>query len=58
MKSFSCGAVVPNCTATFTGETEGDILTQVAEHARRDHGMSSVPAEVADQVRMNIRDAR
>jgi predicted small metal-binding protein len=58
MKSFSCGAVVPNCTASFTGETEGDILTQVAEHARRDHGLDTVPAEVVEQVRMNIRDVR
>jgi predicted small metal-binding protein len=55
MKSFSCGAVVPNCTAKFTGETEDDILTQVAEHARRDHGMDSVPGEVVEQVRANIR---
>ena len=56
MKSFSCGAVVPNCTAKFTGDTEGDILTQVAEHARRDHGMDVVPAEVVEQVRANIRN--
>jgi predicted small metal-binding protein len=58
MKSFSCGAVVPNCTATFTGDSEGDILAQVAEHARRDHGMATVPADVVDQVRSHIRDAR
>ena len=55
MKSFSCGAVVPNCTATFTGDSESDILSQVAEHARRDHGMETVPAEVVDQVRAKIR---
>lgn len=54
MKSFSCGAVVPNCTAKFTGENEGDILAQVAEHARHDHGMSSVPDEVVEQVRSHI----
>jgi predicted small metal-binding protein len=58
MKSFSCGAVVPNCTATFTGATEDDILGQVAEHARRDHGMESVPAGVVEQVRAHIRDSR
>lgn len=57
MKAFSCGAVVPNCTATFTGDSEGAILTQVAEHARRDHGMDVVPAEVVEQVRANIRNA-
>ena len=56
MKSFACGAVVPNCTASFTGETEGDILAQVAEHARVDHGMTDVPTEVVAQVRAHITD--
>lgn len=56
MKSFSCGAVVPNCTAKFNGETDEEILSQVAEHARRDHGMTEVPAEVVAQVRANIQE--
>jgi predicted small metal-binding protein len=56
MKSFSCGAVVPNCTASFTGESEGDILAQVAEHARVDHGMTDIPESVVAQVRSHIKD--
>lgn len=56
MKQFSCGAVVPGCTATFTGETEEDVLGQVAVHAREDHGMDEVPAEVVAQVREQIAD--
>jgi predicted small metal-binding protein len=56
MKSFSCGAVVPSCTARFNGETDEEILGKVAEHARRDHGMAEVPAEVVEQVRANIRE--
>lgn len=54
MKSFACGAVVPDCVATFDAETENEILALVAEHARRDHGMESVPPEVVEQVRENI----
>jgi predicted small metal-binding protein len=54
MKEFSCGSVVPACTARFTGATETDILTQVAAHAEADHGMTEVPAEVVAQVRANI----
>jgi len=57
MKQFSCGAVVPGCTASFSAESEDAILSQVAEHARRDHGMDDVPPEVVDQVRANIVDA-
>lgn len=50
MKQFSCGAVVPGCTATFTAETQDEILAQVAAHAKADHGMDEVPTEVVDQV--------
>ncbi len=57
MKEFDCGAVVPGCTRTFRGDDEEDILAQVAERARRDHGMASVPPEVADEVRTRARDA-
>ena len=46
MKRFACGDVVPGCKATFQGESTEDVLMQVAEHARADHQMDSVPAEV------------
>jgi predicted small metal-binding protein len=55
MKTFTCGAVVAGCTATFTAETEEGILEQVAVHAREEHGMTDVPDEVVSQVRANIR---
>jgi predicted small metal-binding protein len=54
MKSFACGSVVPGCTATFTADTEDELLGQVAEHARADHGMDEVPAELVEQVRAKI----
>jgi predicted small metal-binding protein len=57
MKQFSCGAVVPGCTASFHGESEAEILRQVAVHAREDHGMAEVPAEVVERVRAAIVDA-
>ena len=57
MKQFSCGAVVPGCTATFEAEDENGILTQVAEHAKNDHGMDDVPPEVVGAVKANITEA-
>ncbi len=54
MKSFSCGSVVPGCTAQFSASTEEGILEQVARHAREDHGMTDVPAELVQQVRSHI----
>lgn len=54
MKSFACGSVVPGCTASFHADSEEGILEQVAHHARADHGLADVPAELVAQVRANI----
>lgn len=54
MKEFSCGAVVPGCSAVFHAADDDGILAQVATHARDDHGMDAVPAELVDQVRSHI----
>lgn len=51
MKQFACGDVVPGCGQTFTGETEDDILGQVAAHAAADHDLATVPPEVVDAVK-------
>ena len=53
MKSFRCGDVVPGCTRAFTG-MENDILAQVADHARRDHGLPDIPVELIEQVRAHL----
>ena len=54
MKALSCGSIVPGCTATFKGETEEDLLPQVAEHAREAHGIEQVSPELLAEVRRHI----
>ncbi len=54
MKEFSCGDVIPGCTATFSGECEDDILTQLGPHAAQTHGMSDVPDDILQQARSAI----
>lgn len=54
MKQFRCGDIVPGCETTIEGESEDQILEQVAEHARDSHGMDEVPPEVVDRVRASI----
>jgi len=56
MKQFYCGAVIPGCQAKFHAKSEGEILQQVAEHAKRDHGLNEVPPQVVAQVRSLIRE--
>jgi len=54
MKTFACGDVVPGCTTTFTGPDDDAVLSLVAAHAVADHGLSSVPPELVEQVRAAI----
>ena len=54
MKEFRCGEIVPGCDARFQGETEDEILQEIAGHARDAHGMDEVPPEVEDQIRASI----
>jgi predicted small metal-binding protein len=55
MKEFACGAVVPGCVATFRADSEEGILTQVAHHAREDHGLTEVSDDLVAAVCANIR---
>lgn len=54
MKHFACGDVIPGCGATFTGESDDDVLRQAMDHARRDHGMHDIPPEAIEQARALI----
>ena len=57
MKEFSCGDVVAGCTARFRGNSNEEILAAVAKHAREDHGLTSVPPALVEQVLAAIREA-
>jgi predicted small metal-binding protein len=54
MKEFKCGTIVPGCSHVFEGESESEILGQIGDHARDEHGMNEVPPEVVDEIRANI----
>lgn len=56
MKQFACGDVVPACQRTFQGSEE-QILTDVADHAREDHGLPSLPDGLVLQIRSHITSA-
>jgi len=56
LKQFACGDVVPGCKTVFTADSEEAILTQVAGHAQRDHGLTEIPTALVDQVRSKIHD--
>jgi predicted small metal-binding protein len=54
MKEFACGSVVPGCVATFRADSEEGILSQVAQHAQADHGLTEIGDDLVAAVRSNI----
>lgn len=56
MKEFSCGDVVPGCTAVFREETVKGVLGAVARHARDEHGLEEVSPELEQDVREKVRE--
>lgn len=54
VKEFNCGELVPGCEAVFHGESDQEILDQVAVHAREQHAMDEVPPEVQDTIRASL----
>jgi predicted small metal-binding protein len=56
VKEFDCGSVVVGCEVQFVADDEDEILAQVAEHARAEHGIDPPPPELVEQVRRHIRD--
>lgn len=56
MKTLACGEIMPGCSATFSGQTEDDVLQQAGKHAAEDHGLDVTP-ELVETVRAHIRDA-
>jgi predicted small metal-binding protein len=54
MKEFRCGELVPGCGARFESDSEEELMDHIAAHARDEHGMPEVPAEVQDKIRAAI----
>ena len=55
-KTLNCRDVGVDCDASFTGETEEEIMAQAAEHAKTEHGFDEVPAELAEKARAAIQE--
>ena len=57
-KTLNCRDVGVDCDATFTAETEDEVMAQAAEHARTAHGYDEVPPELAEKARSVIQDVQ
>lgn len=55
-RRMSCRDVGPDCDFVARGESDDEVMGQVAEHARTAHGMDEVPEELAAKAKAAIRD--
>lgn len=56
-KSMACGDVVPGCAAVFEGNTDNEVLAQVADHAAAEHGLTEIDDATLTAVKAAIRSS-
>jgi predicted small metal-binding protein len=57
-KVVTCRDVGVDCDFVARGQTEQEVLKKCAEHARSEHGMTELPADLAVKVKAAIRDEK
>ena len=55
-RRMSCRDVGQDCDFVARGETDEEVMGQVAEHARTAHDMKEVPPELAEKAKAAIKD--
>lgn len=57
MKELRCGDLMPGCSFVPQGKDEAEVMQKAAQHATRDHGLSTIPPEVAAKAKAAIRES-
>ncbi len=55
-KAMRCGDVVPGCAYVARGESEEEVLAAAAQHAQKDHGITSIPPDLLKKVKSAIQN--
>jgi len=55
-KMLRCRDIGVDCGGVIRAKTEAELMKKVAEHAKKVHGMSKIPPELAAKVKKAIRD--
>jgi len=54
-KRIACAEIVPECPFTASAASEEELMTLVAAHAAKDHGITEITPELAAQVKAAIK---
>jgi predicted small metal-binding protein len=55
-KIMKCSSTGLTCDFVARGDSEEQVMAQVAEHARKDHGLQTIPPDLAAKVRAAIHE--
>ena len=55
-KELRCADLMPGCNFVAQGKDEQEVIQKAGEHAKRDHGMTTIPPDMERKVRGAIRD--
>ena len=55
-KALHCSDLGMSCGFTAKGETEQEVMTKAAEHAKCEHGLATLSCEMTDKVKAAIHD--
>ena len=53
--TLACGDVMTGCAATFSADTEDQLLAKVGPHAADEHGIAEITPDVLEAVKGAIK---
>lgn len=55
-KVIRCADLMPGCNAVVEGKDADDVMAKAAEHAKKVHGVTTIPVEMIPKVKAAIKD--
>lgn len=55
-KILRCGDLMPGCGFVAEGKDVAEVMAKAAEHAKKAHGLTTIPSDVAAKAQAAIRD--
>jgi predicted small metal-binding protein len=55
-KMLKCGDLMPGCSFVVEGKDAAEVMSKAAEHAKKAHGLASIPPDVAAKAQAAIKD--
>ena len=55
-KVLRCGDLMTGCSTVIEGKDVAEVLAKGAEHARKDHGLATIPPDMVAKVQAAIKD--